>query len=333
MENDLKILEDYNYDFPKELIAQKPVSPRDAARLLVYNREDESVHYDTFRNLTKYLPKNAVLVFNQTKVIPARFEVKKETGGTATLLYLTKVEDGWKVLSDRKLIVGSRVKISNYEFLISKQENQFYFLKGKNLEKLLEKYGKAPTPPYIKRQGTRSEYQTIFAKKLGAVAAPTASLHFTKRLLGKLKARSYQLEFITLHVGMGTFAPLTEKQFTTGKLHEERYEITKATWARIVKAKKQGRPIIAVGTTALRALESGPGKKSTQLFIRPGYKFGIVDGLITNFHVPRSSLMMLVSALVGLPAQAGRKKLLDLYREAIDQKYRLFSFGDGMLVL
>ncbi len=317
------LLEDYDYNFPKDLIAQKPVSPRDAARLFVYNRKSGEVTHDTFKNLAKYLPEDSVLVFNQTKVIPARFEVVKESGGHATLLYLDKVEGEWKVMSDRKLTVGSKVKISNYEFLISKQEEQFYFLRGKNLLRLLEKYGKAPTPPYIKRQGTRTEYQTIFAKTLGSVAAPTASLHFTAALMKKIKYK----EFITLHVGLGTFAPLTEEQLQSGTLHEEQYEIDAKTWARIMKAKKEGRPIIPVGTTSLRALESGPGKHRTSLFIQPGYKFKIADGLITNFHVPKSSLMMLVSALIG------REKLMSLYQEAIAKQYRLFSFGDGMLIL
>lgn len=315
MENDLKILEDYAYDFPKELIAQKPVSPRDAAKLLVW--DGKNTKHDIFRNLTKYLPKDAVLVFNQTKVIPARFEVKKQTGGKAVLLFIEKN----KVISDRKLIVGSTISFKGNAFIIEKQEGQFYYLKGRGLEKLLEKYGQAPTPPYIKRQGTRTEYQTVFAKKSGAVAAPTASLHFTKALLKKIKHK----EFITLHVGLGTFAPLTEKQLETNRLHEERLEISPATWKRIMKAKKEGKKIIAVGTTVVRALETGM-KQTTDLFIRPGYTFKIVDGLITNFHVPRSSLMMLVSALVG------REKLLELYQAAIEKQYRLFSFGDGMLL-
>lgn len=326
MENNLKILEEYAYDYPKELIAQKPVSPRDSARLLVYDRSSGKVEHDIFRNITKHLPKNAVLVFNETKVIPARFEVTKETRGKATLLYLNKVGGIWKVISDRKLNVGENLDFKSSKFKILKQEEQFYYLKGKGLEKLLEKYGKAPTPPYIKRQGTRAEYQTVFAKKAGAVAAPTASLHFTKSLMAKLKRAGFTTEFITLHVGMGTFAPLTAKQMETGRLHEERLEISPLVWKRILKAKKNGRPIIAVGTTSVRALESGPDRHETDLFIQPGYTFKIIDGMITNFHVPRSSLMMLVSALVG------RERLIQLYSEAIERTYRLFSFGDGMLI-
>ncbi len=224
--------------------------------------------------------------------------------------------------------------------LVAKKENQFYFLKPNfpvsRTKSVLQKYGKTPLPPYIKNsplseKQKRDQYQTVFAKTGLSVAAPTASLHFTKKLMNQLKKQGIEIKFIQLDVNLGTFAPLTEHNLKTGRLHLETYEINKKVFADIIKAKKSKRPIIAVGTTAVRTLESAMKFKrlsgQTDLFIHPPYKFKLVDGLITNFHVPKSSLMMLVSTLVG------RKKLLYLYQKAIQQNFRFFSFGDGMLII
>ena len=338
-------LEQFDYSFPKDLIAQAPAKPRDSARLLVYNRSTGEVSFDTFLNLPKYLPPQAVLVFNETKVIPARFTVTKPTGGICALLYLSKVADQKiKVLSDKKLTVGSNLKGNGGLVLKVEDQNSGEYILSisvKNFEGWLARHGVAPLPPYIKnsplsRAQAKREYQTIFANIVGSVAAPTASLHFTNKLLKRLEGRGIRLEFVTLHVGLGTFAKVTDENLKQGKLHGEQYEISSATAKLLTKARKEGRPIIAVGTTVVRTLESyalrqAQGKPAlhgnTDLFIRPGFDFKFVDGMITNFHVPRSSLMMLVSALTG------RQKLLELYRNAIDHRFRLFSFGDGMLVL
>ncbi len=338
-----KTLAQFNYDFPKNLIATKPSVPRDAAKLLFFDSQTKQIFEDKYKNITKYLPKNSILVFNQTKVVPARLRVNKDTGGKATLLYIS--HDGKLItcLSDRRLRIGSKLVFHKYSFEITGHNNQFYLLKpnfplNKTFE-ILEKFGETPLPPYIKnpklsKAKIKSEYQTVFAKTKGSVAAPTASLHFTKDLLKKIEKSGVKIAYITLHVNLGTFASLTENQLLNGKLHSEWYEIDKKTQKLLNSAKKQNRPIIAVGTTVARTLESASNNKgeitkptgTTNLFIRPGYKFKFITDLITNFHVPKSSLMMLVASLVGLP------QLLTLYKFAVIKKYRLFSFGDGMFI-
>jgi S-adenosylmethionine:tRNA ribosyltransferase-isomerase len=338
-------LKKYDYSVPPNLIAQKPAHPRDSAKLLIYDRKSKKNSFDTFINLPKYLPKNAVLVFNDTKVLPARLTVTKPSGGKARILYTETRDTLIEVMSDRKLEINSVITLNQkIKFLVIKQKENFYYLKPlfplNNLFNILDKYGKTPIPPYIKHSPLsesklRQEYQTIFAKQEGSVAAPTASLHFTKRLFKKIKSAGINQSFITLHVGLGTFAPLTAENLKSGTLHEEYYSIDKKTAHFLNKAKKEDRPIIAVGTTAARALESATRnqqlatnnvQQKTNLFIQEGYKFKFIDGIITNFHVPKSSLMMLVSALVG------RKILMNLYNKAIDKKLRFFSFGDGMLI-
>lgn len=339
-----QILEQYNYDFPISAIAQAPASPRDSAKLLVYNRESHEIVHKTFLDLVGYLPENAVIVFNQTKVIPARLILKKPTGGKVIILYLEALKNTIKVLSDRKLTVGETLKLnSKTTFKITKQDGQYYFLKPsfniKKIHSILEKYGDVPIPPYIKHSPlTQSElkdkYQTVFAKQKGSVAAPTASLHFSKRLLAKIKKRGISMAYVTLHVNQGTFATLKEENLHTGKLHSEWFVIDAKTQALLNKAKKDKRPIIAVGTTVVRTLESASNDKgkiikptgTTNLFIKPGYKFKFVDQIITNFHVPKSSLLMLIAAFTG------REQILSLYKIAIAKKYKLFSFGDGMYI-
>ncbi len=336
---------DYNYSFPANLIANKPSFPRENARLLVYSRKTKQVKLDTFKNIGKYLPENCVLVLNQTKVIPARLEVAKPTGGKARILFLSQEKNLISALSDRKLEIGSTITFGKTHKLVvvDKKTNQ-YILKTTAsqtaFQKLLVKYGTTPLPPYIKNsplteKQARQEYQTVFAKTLGSVAAPTASLHFTKKLLSQLKQQGVKLEYITLHVGLGTFASLSDKNIKQKKLHSEFYKIDPKTAERLNKYKQLGYQIIPVGTTAVRSLESAANKQGkltklsghTTLFIQEADQHNFVDSLITNFHVPQSSLLMLVSSFVG------RKKLLELYALAIKKKFRLFSFGDGMLII
>ena len=344
MNNLEKTLKLYDYKVPKSLIAQKPRLPRDKARLLIYDRKTKQTWFDRFCNLAKYLPKNAILVFNQTKVLPARLELIKPTGGKIKILYIKKTRGLIWALCEKNLFVGEKYNLNKkiYFKLISKENNHYIFKPSfsiNKLESILIKYGLAPLPPYLKHSPLtesqrKAQYQTIFAKIPGSIAAPTASLHFTKKLFKRLKERGIKITFVTLHVNLGTFAPLTEKNLQTHQLHSEFFEIDKKTAQALNQARQKHQPIIAVGTTVIRTLESSAiGNKltkligDTRLFIQPGYKFKFVDRLITNFHVPRSSLTILVSTLTG------RKELLKLYQRAIAKKLRFFSFGDGMLIL
>lgn len=343
---ELTDLERFDYSFPAELVAQAPARPRESARLLVYRRDSQRIALDTFANLGRYLPAGSVLVFNRTKVIPARFSVTKPTGGRAELLYVGQADDGLiSAMSNRRLATGSRLCLAGRHFLtVVDRPGKLYRLRPEfpisRLPALLEKHGQAPLPPYIKdsplsEAERRRQYQTVFAKERGSVAAPTASLHFSRRLLSELRHQGIDQRYVTLHVGLGTFAPLTEEQLSSGRLHLEEYRIAPQTAAYLNRAKRAGRPIIAVGTTVCRTLESAADENGqltrlagqTDLFIREGHHFRFIDGLITNFHVPKSSLMMLVSALIG------RKPLLRLYDTAIQERFRLFSFGDGMLII
>lgn len=339
-------LKAYDYALPKELIAQKPARPREQARLLVYRRKQNRVFLDTFAHIGKYLPENSVLVFNQTRVIPARLKLAKSTGGKVEILYVSHDQNLIKALANRKIKIGETLKIpgSRKSLRVEAKTGQFYFFRPSfslsGVLALLKKSGSMPLPPYIKNsplneKQKREEYQTVFARVGISVAAPTASLHFTNKLLKTLKKQGIGIKFINLNVGLGTFAPLTQENLETGKLHTETYEIGPGTAGFLNQAKRQGRPIIAVGTTVIRTLESASmGQKKltrlqgdTSLFIRAGYKFNFIDGMVTNFHVPKSSLMMLVSAYTG------KTRLKKLYQQAIRQKFRFFSFGDGMLIV
>lgn len=342
-----KTLKLYDYKLPPKLIAQQPTLPQDKARLLVFNKINTKLGFSDFIHLPKYLPKNSVLVFNQTKVIPARIVVQKSSGGLARILYISQNNKLIKALSDRKLTVGEWVGIYRHpekKFKVTKHWQNYYFLKPSfplsNLRKVLDNYGQTPLPPYIKNsklteKQKRTQYQAVFAKQGKSIAAPTASLHFTKRLIKKLKVAGIKIEFVQLDVNLGTFAPLKQQNLQNGKLHSENYNIDTGTAKKLNYYKKSGKKIIAVGTTVARTLESastnsGQIKKlrgNTALFIYPGYNFKFIDGLITNFHVPKSSLLMLVAALTG------RKKLFYIYQRAIQKNFRFFSFGDGMLIL
>ncbi len=334
----------YDYQFPQELIAITPAQPRDSAKLLVHDRSSNQTSFSAFSHITDYLPRNAVLVFNRTKVIPARMHLTKDTGGAIEALYLGTKSDALHVMASGKIAEGDRlVWQDGHTFTVRKRDGKYAELQPSflmsDLHALLERFGETPLPPYIKdsplsETEKRSEYQTVFATDAGSVAAPTAGLHFTPELLKKIEAHGCSIAFVTLHVNLGTFAPITEEHIKNKKLHEEWYEIDPETAAFLNQAKAEGRPIIAVGTTSVRTLESATIDHQlqhlsgiTDIFIDEHDQLQFVDGLITNFHVPKSSLLMLVSAFVG------RETLLDLYSQAIERKFRLFSFGDGMMIL
>ncbi len=335
----------YDYAFPPELIASAPASPRDSARLLISRRGHSEPAWDTFANIGDYLPEGCLLVLNRTKVIPARLTLKRATGGKVDVLYLADRDNSILVMSNRKLQLGEQLMIGNgSHFTVQGAEDKYWLLKPSfpmdDVRQTLEDFGSTPIPPYIKHcplseRELRREYQTVFAQEDGSVAAPTASLHFTDALLKNLQTSGIHIAYTTLHVNLGTFAPLTEDQLASGHLHHEHYHIDRPTVELLHAAKKNRKPIIAVGTTVVRTLESATDASgriinptgSTDLFIRDGYQFHFVDGMITNFHVPRSSLLMLVCAF------AGRERILDLYHQAIEKQCRLFSFGDAMLLL
>ena len=340
----IKIERDYGYVLPQKYIAVRPAWPR--ARLLVYNRKTSNIFHKTFLHLNDYLPPKSLIIFNDTKVIPARLHAHKETSGKIEIFFLGKDKNKIQAFLSPALAIGRRAYITKKIFFdVIGQQEKIFILKpnfpAKQLGSILQKYGSTPLPPYIKdtpltEKQAREQYQAVFAKVKGSVAAPTASLHFTKKLLRFLRAKGHSIGFITLHVNLGTFAPLTDENIRTGRLHEETFFIPASTRRMIRKAKQQNRPIIACGTTVVRAIESSSQeiefrKKSewqkTDLFIKPGYRFRIIDGLITNFHLPKSSLLMLVAAFMG------KKELLRVYQKAIREKYRFYSFGDGMLIL
>ncbi|MCX6745972.1 MAG: tRNA preQ1(34) S-adenosylmethionine ribosyltransferase-isomerase QueA [Candidatus Parcubacteria bacterium] len=342
----IKNLKTYNFNLPQELIAQKPVSPPDKCRLLVLERRSKKIIDDKFLNLTDYLQQGDVLVFNNSKVIPARLIGRKITGGKVEILLLRQIKVNiWECLVGNLQIkkqIGTKLKFSQnlHGKIINriKDTAQIKFnLSSQKLMAQIFKLGQMPTPPYIKRLAKQNEYQTFFAQKLGSVAAPTAGLHFTPRIFKKLKQKGVQIEFVTLHVGLGTFQPIKVEDITQHKIHEEYFEIDKQTAQRLNQAKKENRRIIAVGTTSVRVLETCSNSKSqisdlrsqkgfTKIYIYPSYKFKFVDAMITNFHLPKSSLLLLVSAF------ARTNFIKKAYHHAIRKKYRFYSFGDVMLI-
>ena len=347
----MSLLDQYDFTLPPELIAKEPVHPRDAARLFVYDTATDTVVCDTFANLGAHLPDKSLLVMNDTKVVPARLWLKKPTGGKIeVLLMMNEYRPGDAVVKgvvDRKVEVGTVLSFQSGDTLmVARQEEQFFFFRPSVdipvLFALLQSEGVTPIPPYIKEspldeQALRSEYQSVLAKYPASVAAPTASLHFTEPLLAQLAAQGTTHTEVTLHVGAGTFAPIDETNFRTKQLFTEYYEITAESASRINAAKRSGVPVIPVGTTALRTLESAAhdrgvqvGANHTNIFIFPPYEFQVADALITNFHVPRSSLLLLVDAL--LAHKKAPRRILDLYAIAIEERFRFYSFGDGMLI-
>lgn len=335
-----KMLEGYDYPLEKEQVALSPAEPRDSAQLLVYEPDTHATHITTFAHIHEFLPRDALIVFNNTKVFPARIHAQKETGGIVELLCTEIIDDKtFTALGNRKIEPGTHMSVGSAILtVISNTNEQYRVASSEDVTTLFEMHGETPIPPYLKHtplseKELRTKYQSVFAAFRGSIAAPTASLHFTDALMDTIQ-RMFQTAYVTLHVNLGTFAPLSEHALQTGALHTEHYAIPEETAAAVNEAKRSGRPIIAVGTTALRALESGArdgllvaGNATTSLFIREGYTFQIVDGLITNFHVPKSSLLMLVATLIG------REKLFELYRLAVEHSFKFLSFGDGMLIL
>jgi S-adenosylmethionine:tRNA ribosyltransferase-isomerase len=332
--------EEFNYQLPHELIAQVPLKNRQDSRLLVYNRQLVEITHSLFKNLANFLNPGDLLVINKTKVIPARLFAVKRSGGKVEVLLLKKINDlDWEVLvGGKKIFSGIELDFSHElsGLIISDLEGSKRVIRFNNpIEIYLTKYGQMPLPPYIhERLDDPDRYQTVYAQISGSAAAPTAGLHFTKEIMHELTDFGIQFAEITLHVGLDTFAPVTEENLESHKIHTEWCEVTQQTADIINRAKAEKRRVIAVGTTSVRTLESSahqgeikPICGPTGLFIYPGYDFKVVDGMITNFHLPKSTLLMLVSTF------AGRENIMRCYQEAISQKYRFFSFGDAMLIL
>jgi S-adenosylmethionine:tRNA ribosyltransferase-isomerase len=330
----------FDYYLPPERIAQVPLENRQASRLLVYQRESKEIIHSQFQNITQFLIPGDVLVLNKTRVIPARIFGIKPTGGRVEVLLLKKINElDWEVLvGGKKVFKGTKLIFSEKlsgEITLDLDASGRVISFNTPIESYLEKAGLMPLPPYIHKQLNDPErYQTVYSEVKGSAAAPTAGLHFTKSLLNELSLIGIQIAEIVLHVGLDTFAPVTEVEAETHRIHSEWREVAQPAADIINLAKKEKRRVIAVGTTSMRTLESsakngriyacsGP----TNLFIYPGYQFQIVNGMITNFHLPKSTLIMLVSAF------AGRENILHCYQEAIKENYRFYSFGDAMLIL
>lgn len=334
---------DFYYDLPEELIAQTPAEPRDSSRLLAYNRATGEVKHEIFKDIVNHLKFGDVLVINNTKVLPARLYARTENGGAVEVLLLKRLDiKKWEVLvkPGRKCTVGKKLFISDELSLIVEDitpsgERIVNFEYEGVFEEILERLGTMPLPPYIKTKlKDKSRYQTVYAKYDGSAAAPTAGLHFTPELIEKIKGMGVQVAEVLLHVGLGTFRPVKEDVITDHKMHSEYYEVSGEAAEIINAAKRDGRRVIAVGTTSVRTLESAadengyvkPQKGNTQIFIYPPYKFKCVDALVTNFHLPESTLIMLVAAMTG------REQVLSLYETAVKERYRFFSFGDAMMI-
>ena len=332
-------VEEFDYELPEELIAKYPVVPRHSARLMVLDRGSQSIKHDTFWNLPDHLEEGDLLVFNNTKVIPARLYGRKPTGGKVEVVLTDYVKpDLWKALvGGKKIRKGLSIEIApdfGIEVLEHIEDGKFLVrLMGKDPLKLIDRYGHIPIPPYLRREEEdidREYYQTIFAEEEGAVASPTASLHFSEELLEKLERKGIGRAFVTLHVSYGTFKPVKADSVEEHVVEPEYIRVPEETVEKIHNTKERGGRVVAVGTTVVRALETSPFKSYegwTELYIYPGYEFKVVDALITNFHLPRSSLLFLVSAF------GGKEFVLKAYREAVSKEYRFYSYGDGMLIL
>lgn len=334
---------DYFYDLPEELIAQTPAEPRDSSRLLVYNRETDTVEHRIFRDITEYLVPGDVLVINNTKVLPARLYAYTPYGGKVEVLLLKRLDyERWEVLvkPGKKAREGAALVVSEELSLVVEDRTDaggriVRFVFDGVFEDILSRVGSMPLPPYIhEKLADQDRYQTVYCRTEGSAAAPTAGLHFTRELMDRIRGMGVEFAEILLHVGLGTFRPVKEEDLTEHKMHSEYYSVGEEAAAIISKAKKEGRRVIAVGTTSVRTLETAadgngmlsPCSGDTSIFIYPPYKFRCVDALITNFHLPESTLIMLVSAFVG------REKCLEIYRTAVEEKYRFFSFGDAMFL-
>lgn len=336
------LVTDFDYDLPQELIAQHPMEPRDHSRLLVVDKKTGEIEHKHFYDLVNYLKPGDVLVFNDTRVIPARLHGTKDTGAHVEVFLLTRRDaTDWEVLvrPGKKLQVGAKINFSDELSCEVIEHTDFggrvvRFKYDGIFEEILDRLGETPLPPYITAPlEDKERYQTVYNRERGSAAAPTAGLHFTKELLQKIKDIGCEEVFVTLHVGLGTFRPVSEAKIEEHKMHKEFYTVSQEAADAVNKAKAEGRRIIAVGTTAVRTLEAAgadgqlhAGSSWTNIFIYPGYKFRLVDDLVTNFHLPQSTLLMLVSTL------STREIMLQTYKKAVEEKYRFFSFGDAMFI-
>ena len=337
---------DFNYELPKELIAQHPYDKRDEARLMVLDKRNHSIEHKVFKDIIDYLNPGDCLVINNTKVIPARLYGKKDTGANVEFLLLKRIENdiweamvrpGQKLKSGSKVVFGDGLLKATVLEVLENGNRKVEFEYEGIFNEILDQIGLMPLPPYI-TEATREDnekYQTVYAKYDGSAAAPTAGLHFTEALLEKIKEKGIEIANVTLHVGIGTFRPVKVENVEEHEMHSEHYYIKKEDAEKINFAKRTGHKVISVGTTSCRVLESvadenGMVKETegdTSIFIYPGYKFKCIDSLITNFHLPESTLIMLVSSL------AGKDFIMKAYEEAVKQRYKFFSFGDAMLIL
>lgn len=336
------LVTDFDYDLPQELIAQHPMEPRDHSRLLVVDKKTGEIEHKHFYDLVNYLKPGDVLVFNDTRVIPARLHGTKDTGAHVEVFLLTRRDaTDWEVLvrPGKKLQVGAKINFSDELSCEVIEHTDFggrvvRFKYDGIFEEILDRLGETPLPPYITAPlEDKERYQTVYNRERGSAAAPTAGLHFTKVLMQKIKEIGCEEVFVTLHVGLGTFRPVSEAKIEDHKMHKEFYTVSQEAADAVNKAKAEGRRIIAVGTTAVRTLEAAgadgqlhAGSSWTNIFIYPGYKFRLVDDLVTNFHLPQSTLLMLVSTL------STREIMLQTYKKAVEEKYRFFSFGDAMFI-
>ncbi len=337
---------DFYYDLPEELIAQDPLSDRSSSRLLSLDKITGETGHHSFKEIPQFLRPGDCLVLNNTKVIPARLMGHKEETGAAieVLLLKRKDKDKWETLvkpgkkakPGANIIFGDGLLKGRVLDVLEEGNRLIEFTYEGIFEEVLDQLGEMPLPPYITHKlADKNRYQTVYARYEGSAAAPTAGLHFTPGLLSEIEEMGVRLAYVTLHVGLGTFRPVKEENVLDHHMHSESYEITKEAAEVINETKKDGGRVICVGTTSCRTIESSadengivhPGSGNTEIFIYPGYRFKVLDGLITNFHLPESTLIMLVSAL------AGRERVLDAYKEAVDCRYRFFSFGDAMIIL
>ncbi|MDD6397209.1 MAG: tRNA preQ1(34) S-adenosylmethionine ribosyltransferase-isomerase QueA [Anaerovibrio sp.] len=338
------LLTDFDYDLPEERIAQTPVEPRNASRLMVLDPVEETIEHRHFYDLKEFLEPGDTLIMNDTRVMPARLMGWREgTGGKVEVFLLRRIDgDTWETLvkPGKKAKIGQVVRFSD-ELTCTVMEHTDFggrivkFNYQGIFEEILDRLGETPLPPYIhEKLADKERYQTVYSREQGSAAAPTAGLHFTKEQLADLKASGINLGFVTLHVGLGTFRPVNEDVIEKHVMHKEYYSISQETADLIMNTKKAGKRVIAVGTTSIRTMESaadGVGQISgksgwTDIFIYPGYEFKLVDAIITNFHLPKSTLIMLISAF------AGREFVLEAYKKAVEEKYRFFSFGDAMFI-
>ena len=337
---------DFNYNLPQELIAQVPIKNRDESRLMVLDKKNKTIEHKIFKDIINYLKPGDCLVRNNTKVIPARlYGIKEETGINVEFLLLNRIEgDYWEVMvrpgrrlkEETKVIFGNGILQAEILEIMNGGNRKVKFTYEGIFNEILDKIGLMPLPPYIhEKLKEKDRYQTVYAKYEGSAAAPTAGLHFTNELLEEIRQKGIDIANVTLHVGIGTFRPVKEENVEEHAMHTEHFYIKQEDVEKINKAKKEGHRIIAVGTTSCRVLESiadengyvKPIEADTGIFIYPGYKFKCIDGLITNFHLPESTLIMLVSAL------AGKDYIMHAYEEAVKEKYRFFSFGGAMAIL